>query len=280
VGQLRPDNSYVRFILGAVYDIRICEEIFDGWATQLDKCVQLLLYYILVLSFDHSQNAKTLFLGRACVPFTFFFFYRVCSEKPDERERTLRHHLVSLKENASWCSHATNAILLCHARFAYLMARRIDGASKSWLKGLRYGTDTTRLANDIAGASRALAQHVAQMRDDLASFVGALEKTEVVKRERPSTGARRIFGWLKYLFSALSSVFALGSFISPLLNSIAPGVGVIAPAASALWEAAAAFCGAVAGTSFSLGMHAIPPPLLRREANSDDQRSLFLSFSM
>ncbi len=40
VEQLRPDTSYVRLILGAVYDIRICEEIFDGWATQLDKYVQ------------------------------------------------------------------------------------------------------------------------------------------------------------------------------------------------------------------------------------------------
>jgi hypothetical protein len=37
VETLRPDASYVRLILGAVYDIRICEEIFDGWATQLDK---------------------------------------------------------------------------------------------------------------------------------------------------------------------------------------------------------------------------------------------------
>jgi hypothetical protein len=37
VAQLRPDASYVGHILGAVYDIRICEEIFDGWVTQLDK---------------------------------------------------------------------------------------------------------------------------------------------------------------------------------------------------------------------------------------------------
>ncbi|KAH9077656.1 hypothetical protein EDB83DRAFT_2671419 [Lactarius deliciosus] len=35
IEQLRPDPTYVQLILGAVYDIRICQEIFDGWATQL-----------------------------------------------------------------------------------------------------------------------------------------------------------------------------------------------------------------------------------------------------
>ena len=39
IEQLRPDPAYVRLILGAVYDIRICQEIFDGWTAQLDKCV-------------------------------------------------------------------------------------------------------------------------------------------------------------------------------------------------------------------------------------------------
>jgi hypothetical protein len=37
VKELRPDPAYVRLILGAVYDIRICAKIFDDWATQLDK---------------------------------------------------------------------------------------------------------------------------------------------------------------------------------------------------------------------------------------------------
>jgi hypothetical protein len=171
--------------------------------------------------------------------------HRVSPEKPDERERALRHHLASVREDASWCSRTTNAILLCHARFAYLMARRIDGASRSWLKGLRYGTDTTKLANDLARASRSLSCHVAQMQSDLAAFVAALEKTEV--RKKPSM-ARHILRWLKDLFDALASIFALGSFVSPFLHSVAPGVGVIALAASALWKAAAAFCGVASGT--------------------------------
>jgi hypothetical protein len=125
------------------------------------------------------------------------------------------------------------------------MARRIDGASKSWLKGLRYGTDTTKLANDLVRASRSLSTHIAQMKSDLAAFVSALEKTEV--RKKPSM-AKRILGWLKDLFNALARIFALGSFVSPFLHSVAPGVGVIAPAASTLWKAAAAFCGAASGT--------------------------------
>ncbi|KAN0139262.1 hypothetical protein V8E53_002763 [Lactarius tabidus] len=203
IDQLSPDSSYVQLILGAVYDIRICQEIFDGWAAQLDK---------------------------------------LSSEKFEERERVLRHHLSLLREDVGWCSRATDQILLCHAQFAYLMARRIDRASRSWLKGLKYGQDTTRLANDINKASRALSQHVAQMQENLKSFVSALEKMEV----RKNSMARRILGWLKLLFNALASIFALGSFVSPFLNSVGPGVGLILPVASALWKAAAEFCGAAA----------------------------------
>ncbi|KAI0246119.1 hypothetical protein BJV78DRAFT_197135 [Lactifluus subvellereus] len=206
VEQLRPDSAYVQLILGAVYDIRMCAEIFDRWATQLDK---------------------------------------VPSQKAEEREQVLRHHLGLLKEDVSWCSRATDEILLCHAQFAYLTAQRIDNASKSWLKGLKYGTDTTRLANDISQASRSLSQHVTQMQDNLRSFVSALEKMGV--RKKKST-AKRILGWLKYLFNALASIFSLGAFVSPLLHSVAPGVGMIAPAASTLWKAAAAFCGKASET--------------------------------
>lgn len=202
IDQLGPDPSYVQLILGAVYDIRICQEIFDGWGAQLDK---------------------------------------LSSEKFEERERVLRHHLTLLREDVGWCSRATDAILLCHAQFAYLMAQRIDDASRSWLKGLKYGQDTTKIANDINKASRALSQHVTQMQENLKSFVSALEKMEVRKK---SSMARRILGWLKHLFNALASIFALGSFVSPFLHSVAPGVSLIAPAASTLWKAAAAFCGA------------------------------------
>lgn len=38
--QLRPEASYIDRVLSAAYDIRLCEEIFNGWATHLDKCVQ------------------------------------------------------------------------------------------------------------------------------------------------------------------------------------------------------------------------------------------------
>jgi len=202
IDQLRPDPAYVQRILGAVYDIRICQEIFDGWAAQLDK---------------------------------------LRSKEHEERERVLRYHLTLLREDVGWCSRATDAILLCHAQFAYLMAQRIDDASRSWLKGLKYGQDTTRLANDINKASRALSEHVTHMQGNLRSFVSVLEKMEVRKKK---SAARRILGWLKYLFNALASIFALGSFVSPFLHSVAPGLSMVAPAASALWKAAAAFCGA------------------------------------
>ena len=245
IDQLSPDPSYVQLILGAVYDIRICQEIFDGWAAQLDKCV---------------AKKKT----RSCNRFrslTDKVGNRLNSEKFEERERVIRHHLTLLREDVGWCSRATDAILLCHAQFAYLMAQRIDDASRSWLKGLKYGQDTTRLANDINKASRALSQHVTQMQENLKSFVSALEKMEVRKK---SSVARRILGWLKHLFNALASIFALGSFVSPFFHSVAPGVSLIAPAASALWKAAAAFCGAASGV-FSFRIYSFS----RRSPNSD-----------
>ena len=126
-----------------------------------------------------------------------------------------------------------------------MMARRIDGASKSWFKGLDCDTDTTRLANDIAKASRSLSQNVVKLQSDLALFVSDLEKMDVKKRQLT---VRRILGWLKHLFNALAGVFALGSFIAPFLHSAAPGLGLVLPAASILSRAAAKFCGMAAGT--------------------------------
>ncbi|KAI0267425.1 hypothetical protein BC834DRAFT_842626 [Gloeopeniophorella convolvens] len=199
--KLKPDPKYVQLIFGAAYDIRICGELFDGWAAQLDK---------------------------------------LQSKKVDERERTLRHHLTLLREDVNWCARATDTIILCHARFAYLMAQRIDDANKSWLKSLKYGAETTRLANDINRAARALSQHVAQMQATLAAFVGALEQLDV--RRKKST-ARRVLGWLKHLFAALAGIFALGSFFSPFLHSVTPGISMVGPAVSTLWKAAASFCG-------------------------------------
>ncbi|KAH9077658.1 hypothetical protein EDB83DRAFT_2514368 [Lactarius deliciosus] len=193
IEQLTPDPTYVQLILSAVYDIRICQEIFDGWAAQLDK-----------LQFE-------------------------------ERVRVLRHHLTLLREDVGYCSRATDAILLCHAQFAYLMAQRIDDASRSWRKGLKYGQDTTRLANDINQASRLLSQHVEHMQGNLELFVSALEKMEV---EKTSSKARRILGWLKHLFNALASIFDISSFVLP-----GPFLRPVAHAASTLSRAAAAFCG-------------------------------------
>ncbi|KAH9160489.1 hypothetical protein EDB89DRAFT_2235757 [Lactarius sanguifluus] len=51
--------------------------------------------------------------------------------------------------------------------------------------------------------------------------------------QKKSSTARRILGWLKYLFNALASIFALGSFVSPFLHFVTPGLSLIAPAAYA-----------------------------------------------
>ena len=51
--QLYPDASYVDRVLSAAYDIRLCEEIFNGWATHLDKCVQRR-----ILSFEFSPSER------------------------------------------------------------------------------------------------------------------------------------------------------------------------------------------------------------------------------
>lgn len=97
------------------------------------------------------------------------------------------------------------------------MARRIDDASKSWHKGLKSGSDATRLAIDINIASCLLSYHVKQMQDHLRSFVVALEEIEVKKKK---SMAQRILGWLKHVFNVLASIFALGSFICTLSRQV------------------------------------------------------------
>jgi len=187
--------------VSAAKDIRLCEEIFDGWATHLDK---------------------------------------VRGERPDERERDVRHYIVCLRQDASQCSETTDKILWCHAQFARLMAREIDGATKSGPKALDCGMDTKGLANYISAASRSLSQNIAKMNSDLESFVSYLKKMQV--KEEKKSMARRILGWLKLFFKALAGIFALGTCIAPLLKTVAPGVDLIAPAASALSLAAAELC--------------------------------------
>ena len=223
--RLWPDVSYVDRVLSAANDIRLCEEIFNSWATHLDEYVQRRF-----LVFRDGPN-----------------FCRVRAEKPDERERDVRQHLGWLTESARRCSEDTDDILRCHAHFASLMAWQIDGASKSSPKVLDCGTDTRRLATVIAAASSSLSQSVVEMMSDLDSFVSYLEKMQV-KMEQQST-AHWILGWLKLFFNVLAGILALGSFINPSLHPVASGVRVIAPAASALCMAAAKLCEKAAGTS-------------------------------
>jgi hypothetical protein len=176
---------------------------------------------------------------------------RVPSHKPKERELELRHYLGHLKKDVSLCSRATDEILHCHAQFAYLTAQRIDDASKSCFKRLKYGPDTTKLASDIGRASHSLSQHVMQMQDNLRSFVSALEKMGV--RKKRST-ARRIWRWLKHLFNALANIFAFVSVVSPFLVAVGPGAVPIASAASALSKATADFCSEESGAFLGINI--------------------------
>jgi len=127
------------------------------------------------------------------------------------------------------------------------MAKRIDGASESWLKGFKYDAsdNASRLANDIKIASRALTGHVEDMQKNLRSFVSILEEIQVPAKEKQSL-KERILGWFKSLFKAIVKVFVtLGTLISPFpLHSAAPGVIGTPPASSTLEKAATTFCGA------------------------------------
>jgi hypothetical protein len=178
-------------------------------------------------------------------------FCRIRAEKPDEREREVRHYLGWLTGDARQCSENTDKILWCHAQFACLMAQQIGGGTKSGPKGPDCSTDTRRLANIIATASRSLSQNVVKMKGDLDSFVSYLEKMQVKKEQ---SMVQRVLGWLKLLFNALAGIFALGSFIAPFLHPVAPGVDLIAPAASALSMAAAELCEMAAGTSLGMSV--------------------------
>ena len=173
----------------------------------------------------------------------------ISSKKPDKQEKLLKFYLGLLREDAGWCSRATNAILQCHVRFAFLMAGRINSASKSWIKGFKCDeSETTRLANDINRASLDLSLYVTRMKENLNSFVSTLENIEVSARKERQTLAGWILGWLKSLFKALARIFvSLGTFISPFLRSVAPGTCGIAPAESTLGKGAVAFCGAGSG---------------------------------
>ncbi|KAF8497558.1 hypothetical protein F5888DRAFT_297648 [Russula emetica] len=205
VEDLRPRAKYVQITFAAVYDIRFCEKLFDDWVTELDKV-------------------------------------KSGSEKPDERERLLRFHLGLLKEDAGWCSNATNVILQYHVRFASLMAQRIEDASNSQYNFTYDDSETTRLANDIREAADSLSIYVTEMKSDLDSFVSFLEEVQVTMEMEPSL-AEKILGWLKYLFKAIARILA--SVCPPisalLLHSAEPKVQKSAFFVSTLGEAAATF---------------------------------------
>ena len=130
------------------------------------------------------------------------------------------------------------------------MARQIDGASKSYPKGLDCNTDTGALTDRIAKASRSLSRSVEELKSDLESFVSYLENMGVKEEKKPM--AQRILGWLKLLFHALAGISALAAVIAPLLSPVVPGVDMIAPAVSALFIAAAELCKALAGMSHEM----------------------------
>jgi hypothetical protein len=169
------------------------------------------------------------------------------TEKPDERERLLRFYLGLLKEEAGWCSNATNEILQCHVRFASLMAQRIDDASKSQYNLTYDDSETTRLAKDISEASRSLSINVSKMMCNLGSFVSVLEEAQVTVKKEPSL-VERILGWLKYLFKVIARILAtVCPPIPALLPSAKPKAQKSGPPASTLREAAAKFCTADPG---------------------------------
>jgi hypothetical protein len=167
------------------------------------------------------------------------------SEKPDERVQRLRHHLEQLIKHAGLCSNAANEILQCHARFASLMAKRIDDVSELSQYNLIYdSSETARLTKDIGEASRSLSTHIKEMTCDLDSFVSALEEVQIAMKKEPSL-AERILGWLKYLFKVVAGILAtVRPPISVLLPSAEPKIPI---PVSTLKEGATTFCTADPG---------------------------------
>ena len=126
------------------------------------------------------------------------------------------------------------------------MAQWIDDASKSEsMCNLKYDvSETTRIANDISKASRSLSIFVSRMKDNLKSFVSALEEVQVAVKEQSL--AEKFLGWLKYLLKAIVSIVAalvaaVCSPISSLLSRVEPNPQYLASAISTLGKAAALF---------------------------------------
>jgi hypothetical protein len=130
------------------------------------------------------------------------------------------------------------------------MAQQIDDTFKSqWnddaskaQHNFKYDvSETTRIANDIRGASRSLSMNVTNMTYSLDSFVSALEEVQVAVKERSL--AEKFLGWLKYLLKAVVSIVAaVCSPIATLLSRVEPKPQYLTSAISTLRKAAAEFC--------------------------------------
>ena len=121
------------------------------------------------------------------------------------------------------------------------MAQRIDNASKSQYN-LKYDdSETTRIALNIEKASRSLSIFVSRMKDNLKSFVSALEEVQVAVKEQSL--AEKFLGWLKYLLKVIVSIVAaVCSPVSSLLSRVEPNPQYLASAVSTLGRAATEFC--------------------------------------
>jgi hypothetical protein len=230
VEDLRPGAEYVQTILATVKDFRFCEKMFNDWMAEFDRCIanrfsqpRVPQCLMTITSWDYSNmgGSKT--------------------KNQDERERLLRLYLWHLKDDARRCSIGTDAILKCHVRFAYLMAKRIDDAVGSQYN-LKCGdySEMIGLANEISAAADSLSKHVTKMRDNLKSFVSVLEGIQVTVKKKPTSLIKRILGWLKSLFSVITKVLAaVCPLISLLVQPVNPAAALIV---SALGEAAAILC--------------------------------------
>lgn len=137
------------------------------------------------------------------------------SEKPGQ---LASFDLERLQEHSKSCSNATNEILRSHVQFAFLMAKRIDDASKP-RSTLNYdNSETTRLASNIKASAESLSEYVTKMKDDLDSFVSDLEEVQVMlekelsvqvtaKKEPSVPGTAKEESWLEWMLRLLKSLF-------------------------------------------------------------------------
>jgi hypothetical protein len=168
------------------------------------------------------------------------------SEKPGQ---SASFDLERLKDHSKLCSNATNEILRSHARFAVLMAERIDDASRPQ-STLNYdNSETTTLASNITASAESLSVYVSMMKDDLDSFVSDLEEVQVMLKKELSVQVTAkkeswlewILGLLKSLFNAIVRFLRLATACIPIPTSLRSTEPRRRPV-SALKQGAAKFC--------------------------------------